>query len=80
MMFDTLTDPTGPGSTDDTGSTGSPDHPDHPGGTGPGAHESRAEHHRADDTHGRHRGLTAPDDTPEANPHGRHRLAGAEQH
>ncbi|WP_157537984.1 hypothetical protein [Kitasatospora azatica] len=30
-----------------------------------------------EDTHGRHRGLTAPDDSPEADPHGRHRLDAA---
>ncbi len=38
--------------------------------TTPGADEATA----ADATmHGRHRGVTAPDDTPEADPHGRHR-------
>ncbi|MET9617328.1 hypothetical protein [Kitasatospora indigofera] len=31
-----------------------------------------------DAAHGRHRGLTAPDDSPRADAHGRHRLA-AEQ-
>ncbi|MFF1872484.1 hypothetical protein [Kitasatospora herbaricolor] len=31
-----------------------------------------------DAAHGRHRGLTAPDDSPQADAHGRHRLA-AEQ-
>ncbi|GGV05032.1 hypothetical protein GCM10010495_15740 [Kitasatospora herbaricolor] len=29
----------------------------------------------ADSAHGRHRGTTAPDDNPQADAHGRHRLA-----
>ncbi|GAA4997084.1 hypothetical protein [Kitasatospora paranensis] len=37
--------------------------------TAPGADEATAEH----DVHGRHRGSTAPDDLPDADPHGRHR-------
>ncbi|WP_198045701.1 hypothetical protein [Kitasatospora mediocidica] len=39
-----------------------------------GADEATAE----DQLHGRHRGVTAPDDTPEADPHGRHRLGAAD--
>ncbi len=47
-----------------------------PDTTGPRADESAD----ADTAHGRHRGLTAPDDgNPAADPHGRHRLGGAEQ-
>ncbi|WP_280714625.1 hypothetical protein [Kitasatospora sp. MAP5-34] len=37
--------------------------------TTPGADEATA----TDAVHGRHRGVTAPDDTSEADPHGRHR-------
>jgi len=37
--------------------------------TAPGADEAMA----ADTAHGRHRGVTAPDDTADADPHGRHR-------
>ncbi|GHH73936.1 hypothetical protein GCM10018781_39610 [Kitasatospora indigofera] len=42
--------------------------------TSPGTGASSTE----DAAHGRHRGLTAPDDSPRADAHGRHRLA-AEQ-
>ncbi|WP_405013524.1 hypothetical protein [Kitasatospora sp. NBC_01539] len=37
--------------------------------TAHGADEAAA----ADAVHGRHRGSTAPDDRPDADPHGRHR-------
>ncbi|MFC8449388.1 hypothetical protein [Kitasatospora sp. NPDC057223] len=46
-----------------------------PDTTGRGADEGAA----AGGAHGRHRGLTAPDDTPAADPHGRHRLGPAER-
>lgn len=39
-----------------------------------GADEATSE----DAIHGRHRGVTAPDDKPEADPHGRHRLGAAD--
>ncbi len=39
-----------------------------------GADEATSE----DAIHGRHRGVTAADDTPEADPHGRHRMGAAE--
>ncbi|WP_181442422.1 hypothetical protein [Streptomyces tateyamensis] len=38
-----------------------------------GADEATAE----DSAHGRHRGVVAADDSPEADPHGRHRLGAA---
>ncbi|MBP0451844.1 hypothetical protein J5Y04_20180 [Kitasatospora sp. RG8] len=50
--------------------------------TGPAANGTDADETTAEDTasHGRHRGRTAADDSPEADPHGRHRLgAGADQ-
>ncbi|MEU9126530.1 hypothetical protein AB0D08_00175 [Kitasatospora sp. NPDC048540] len=34
---------------------------------------ARAEEAADGGAHGRHRGTTAPDDSPESNPHGRHR-------
>ncbi|MFE2728140.1 hypothetical protein [Kitasatospora sp. NPDC059327] len=50
--------------------------------TGPAITGAAADGTTAEDSasHGRHRGSSAPDDRPEADPHGRHRLGmGAEQ-
>ncbi|MER8104680.1 hypothetical protein [Kitasatospora sp. NPDC094016] len=45
--------------------------------TGPTANGTDADESTAGDTssHGRHRGRSAADDKPEADPHGRHRAA-----
>ncbi|MFD0398400.1 hypothetical protein ACFV84_02605 [Kitasatospora sp. NPDC059811] len=45
--------------------------------TGPTANGTDADESTAWDasSHGRHRGRSAADDTPEADPHGRHRAA-----
>ncbi|CAM5636443.1 hypothetical protein ACIG0C_19735 [Kitasatospora aureofaciens] len=47
--------------------------------TGPAMTGTDADEKTAEDTasHGRHRGGSASDDTPGADPHGRHRAAGA---
>ncbi|MFE6870249.1 hypothetical protein ACFVFS_27305 [Kitasatospora sp. NPDC057692] len=48
--------------------------------TGP-VHGTDADETTAEDTalHGRHRGRSAADDSPEADPHGRHRAAAGGQ-
>ncbi|MER7769684.1 hypothetical protein [Kitasatospora sp. NPDC096140] len=48
--------------------------------TGPAANGTDADEKTAEDTaaHGRHRGRSAADDTPESDPHGRHRAAAAQ--
>ncbi|MGW2249931.1 hypothetical protein ACWCXH_06990 [Kitasatospora sp. NPDC001660] len=47
--------------------------------TGPASNGTDADETTAEDTasHGRHRGLSSTDDSPEAGAHGRHRAAGA---
>ncbi|MBO1419115.1 hypothetical protein [Streptomyces sp. FH025] len=47
--------------------------------TGPMTNGTDADEKTAEETaaHGRHRGASSADDTPGADPHGRHRAAGA---